>query len=154
MIKIYTDGGCSLNPGPGGSAYVIIKNEEVVFERIYSFKYTTNNFCELFAVLQALNYVISNNILECQVYSDSTYVVKGINEWMNKWMDKKWRGSNGHQIKNIELWKDVANLWNRVREVSNISIHHIKGHSDNQWNNYADKLAVKAVKMNHENNKE
>ncbi|WP_407069869.1 RNase H family protein, partial [Loigolactobacillus coryniformis] len=82
---------------------------------------------------------MSNNILECQIYSDSTYVVKGINEWMNKWMDKKWRGSSGHQIKNIELWKDVASLWNRAREVSNISIHHVKGHSDNQWNNYADK---------------
>ena len=154
MISIYSDGACSINPGPGGSAYIIIKNEEIVLERKYSFKYTTNNFCELFAILKALEYVISNNILECQIYSDSTYVVKGINEWMNKWIDKGWHGSNGHQIKNIELWKDVSILWNRAKTLSNISIHHVKGHSNDKWNNYVDKLAVKAVKMNDENNKE
>ena len=154
MISIYSDGACSINPGPGGSAYIIIKNEEVVLERKYSFEYTTNNFCELFAILKALEYVISNNILECQIYSDSTYVVKGINEWMNKWIDKGWHGSNGHQIKNIELWKDVSILWDRAKTLSNISIHHVKGHSSDKWNNYVDKLAVKAVKMNDENNKE
>lgn len=154
MIQIYTDGGCSGNPGPGGSALAIIKNDEIVYERMFSFPYTTNNFCELYAVLMAIRYVLGNNILECQIFSDSKYVTEGVNQWMNKWIEKSWKGSNGHQVKNVKLWQDVYTLWNKAMSKSNISIHHVKGHSDNQWNNYADKLAVKAVKMNHEDNKE
>jgi len=154
MIDIYTDGGCSGNPGPGGSALVIIKNDENVYERMFSFPYTTNNFCELYAVMMGIRYVIDNNILECQIFSDSKYVTEGINQWMNKWMEKCWKGSNGHQIKNVDLWHDVHVLWHRATTKSNISIHHVKGHADNKWNNYTDKLAVKAVKMNDDYRKE
>jgi len=148
MIDIYTDGAVSGNPGPGGSALIIIKNGEIVYERMYSFPHSTNNYCELYAVLQAIKYAIDFNILECQIYSDSTYVTEGINTWMNKWIAKRWRGSAGHEIKNIELWKDISVIWDRAKQISNISIHHVKGHSTNTWNNYVDKLAVKAVKLN------
>jgi ribonuclease HI len=132
---------------------IVIKNGEIVYERMYSFPHTTNNYCELYAVYHAIKYVLDFNILECQIYSDSTYVVEGINTWMNKWITKDWRGSNNNHVKNMELWKEISAIWISATEVANISIHHVKGHSTNQWNNYVDKLAVKAVKLNHGNNK-
>jgi ribonuclease HI len=101
-----------------------------------------------------MRYVLDNNILECQIFSDSSYVVSGLNEWIEKWVERNWVGSSGHQIKNIELWQDTLIFWDRSRSLSNISIHHVKGHSTNKWNNYVDKLAVKASKMNDEDREE
>ena len=151
MIKIYTDGACSGNPGPGGSAYIIIKGEEIVYKRLFSFPLTTNNFCELFAVIESIRYVINNDILECEIFSDSKYVVDGINLWMNKWINNDWRGSSNHKIKNIEIWQNLYLLWNTATSISNISIHYVKGHSTNNYNKIVDKLAKQAIRLNGNN---
>jgi ribonuclease HI len=146
MIQIYTDGAVSKNPGPGGSALILVKDEEIIYEKMYSFPHITNNYCELFAVLKSIEHILNNDISECKIYSDSKYAVDGINLWMSKWVLNDWKGSNNHPIKNIELWKDLYTLWNEVAEKSNMSIHHVFGHRDNKWNNYVDKLAQTSYK--------
>ena len=148
MIQIYTDGSCSGNPGPGGSAFLVVKQGEIVYNRLFSFKSTTNNFCELFAVLEAIRYAIDNNIIECQILSDSKYVVNGINEWMLKWIDNNWKGSSGHEIKNVDIWKNVSLLWGISKSLTNISIHYVKGHSTDEFNKIVDKMAKEATKKN------
>jgi len=153
MIKIYADGACSGNPGPGGSAYIIIKGGEIVYKRLFSFPLTTNNFCELFAIVESVRYVIDNDILECEIFSDSKYVVDGINLWMNKWISNDWKGSSNHKIKNIEIWQNLYILWKTTTSISNISIHYVKGHSTNNYNNIVDKLAKEAIKLNGNNKK-
>ena len=148
MIQIYTDGSCSGNPGPGGSAFLVVKQGEIVYNRLFSFKSTTNNFCELFAVLEAIRYAIDNNIIECKILSDSKYVVNGINEWMLKWIDNNWKGSSGHEIKNVDIWKNVSLLWGISKSLTNISIHYVKGHSTDEFNKIVDKMAKEATKKN------
>lgn len=148
MIKIYTDGSCQGNPGPGGSAFIIIKENKIVNQRQFPFKLATNNYCELFAVTESIRYVLDNNIVECEIYSDSKYVVDGINEWMNNWVRNDWRTVAGHQIQNIDIWKSINILWEISKSLCNISIHYVKGHSSDEWNKIVDKLARDATKMN------
>lgn len=146
MIQIYTDGACIVQTREGGSAFIVVKNEEVVYKRLFSFSSTTNNFCELFAVLESIRYTIDNNISECQIFSDSKYTVDGINNWMDKWRVNDWRGYSGHRIKNLDIWLNICILWDVCRSMSNISIHYVKGHDSSMYNKIADKLAKEAIK--------
>jgi ribonuclease HI len=147
MIQIYTDGSCNLQTRAGGSAFIVIKDEEIVYQRQFSFKNTTNNFCELFATLQGIRYILNNNILECQIFSDSKYVVNGINDWMEKWSNNNWRGSVGHEVANLEMWQNVFILWGVAKSLSNVSIQYVKAHSTDNNNKFVDKLAKEASKQ-------
>lgn len=144
MIEIYTDGSCIGNPGPGGAAFAIIKNGEVEKIKSFSFRHTTNNFAELYAVLACLGYIIENNIIECRIFSDSKYAVDGISTWMHKWETNGWVGSNKKQICNLGLWQDVNMLWYQASSMCNLSIIYVKGHSKNRWNDLVDKEAKNA----------
>lgn len=146
MIKIYTDGACSGNPGKGASAMIVVEGNDVTHRGTFLFKRTTNNIAELTAVMMALDYVISKEILECRILSDSQYVVNGINAWMNKWAANGWIASHGKEVKNAELWQNAYELWNKAIALSNCSIHHVKGHHTDKWNILVDKIAVHALK--------
>ena len=146
MIKIYTDGACSGNPGKGAAAFAVIKDEELVHKETFPFRKTTNNIAELTAVMMAIDYALANNIQECRIHSDSQYVVNGINTWMHKWVKNGWGSSTNTVIKNVKLWQHVYELWCKVSALSNCSIHHVKGHSTDKWNLFVDKLAQAAVK--------
>lgn len=80
-IKIFTDGGSRGNPGPGASAFVVFKDDEVVFEKGYFFKRTTNNIAEYFAVLMAVNWLVNKYPKDvcAEFFLDSELVVKQLN---------------------------------------------------------------------------
>jgi len=138
MIKIYTDGACIGNPGPGGwSAIIFDQNHK---KEIYGGeKHTTNNRMELVAAIQSLKYFSQRK--KIKIYTDSKYVKDGILSWIKKWEKNNWKTSNKKKVKNIDLWMDLNNLV-KFHEVEWMWI---KGHSVNKFNNLADELAKKAV---------
>lgn len=136
MFNVYTDGGCSGNPGPGGWGFVILNDDVFVMEKSGGEKNTTNNKMEMTAVIEALNFIKSNDIKECNVFSDSQYVIKGITEWIYSWKKKGWKNAAGQAVKNKELWMEIDAL------SANISIkwNWVKGHAGIKWNERVDEL--------------
>ncbi len=133
MIEIYTDGACSGNPGRGGWAAIIIYEKKI--EKIAgSSNDTTNNRMELIAVISALKYVKDKNI---RIYTDSKYTKDGIEKWISNWKKNGWRTTSKQNVKNIDLWKQLDQL----NQDKNINWRWVKGHSENKYNNMADKLA-------------
>ena len=144
-IKIYTDGSCIGNPGPGGWAAVILDGA-LKKELFGGDKSTTNNRMELTAAIKALEYCLilqKNSFLnkEIKIFTDSLYVKKGITEWIKNWKNKNWKTADKKVVKNIDLWKNLKEL----SESKKISWHWIKGHSDHPMNDLADKLAKQAA---------
>ena len=134
MIKVYTDGACKGNPGPGGwGALIIYPSEE---KEIYGGdSLTTNNRMELKAVIMALREIDLGN--EITIITDSSYVQKGISEWILKWKQNGWRSSNRKPVKNKDLWVDLDDISSKFI----IKWEWIKGHSGDPGNERADYLA-------------
>ncbi len=133
IIKIYTDGACSGNPGPGGYCAILTSGD---LEKVISGgeDNTTNNRMELMAVIEGLKAVKKPHSV-VEIHSDSAYVVNAINnDWIKKWISRKWEN-----VKNVDLWKDLNNrlLMHDVRFVK------VKGHSDDVMNNRCDEIARK-----------
>ena len=101
MIKIYTDGACKGNPGVGGWGALILHDEKNI-ELFGGENETTNNRMELMAVIMALKEMSPSE--ELTIYTDSTYVQKGISEWIKNWKLNNWRSSNKKPVKNKDLW--------------------------------------------------
>ena len=136
---IYTDGACSGNPGPGGWGAVILdkdKNQENISGKE---KNTTNNRMELMAPIMALKKLKFKS--EIVIFTDSTYVKNGITEWIKKWEKNGWKNANKKPIKNKDLWIKLHN----VCMDNNVNWKWIKGHSNNKYNDLADKLATEAI---------
>ena len=138
MINIYTDGACKGNPGDGGWGALIIdgdaKNEIFGGEAD-----TTNNRMEIMAVIMALKTL--NTESKITIYTDSTYVQKGISEWIDKWKINGWRTSNKKDVKKKDLWIELDSLTSKFI----INWTWIKGHSGHPENDRADYLANKGV---------
>ena len=140
MINIYTDGACKGNPGPGGWGALILQGDTK--NEIYGGEAnTTNNRMEIMAVIRALKTINTEN--EITVFTDSTYVQKGINEWIAKWKINGWRTSNKKEVKNKDLWVQLDNLTSQLK----INWIWVKGHSGHPGNDRADYLANKGVGM-------
>ena len=144
-IKIYTDGACVGNPGPGGwAAIILIKNEKK--ELFGGEKLTTNNRMELTAAIKALEYCDSQeekqrSLKQIKIYTDSIYVKEGITIWINNWEKNNWKTTDKKNVKNVDLWKKLKELV----KINQIEWHWVKGHSDDPMNDLADKLAKKAT---------
>ena len=133
-IYLYTDGAASGNPGPGGYG-VVLKCAGVEKELSGGFSLTTNNRMELLAVIKGLEAIRWVNA-EVHVYSDSSYVVKAINEgWLENWKRKGYA-----KVKNPDLWMRLAALLQCHR----VTFHWIKGHAGHPENERCDRLAVAA----------
>ena len=133
-ICLYTDGASSGNPGPGGYG-VVLKCAGVEKELSGGFSLTTNNRMELLAVIKGLEAIRWANA-EVQVYSDSSYVVKAINEgWLENWKRKGYA-----KVKNPDLWMRLAALLQCHR----VTFHWIRGHAGHPENERCDRLAVAA----------
>ena len=141
-VKIYTDGACSGNPGKGGWAAILLYEGHEKVITGYDPE-TTNNRMELTAAiegLKALKYPCS-----VELYSDSSYLVDAFNNgWITGWKMNGWRTSSKDEVKNMELWETIG----RIGEHPNVAWIKVKGHSDNEYNNRCDKLAVGEIKKN------
>ena len=135
-VDIYTDGACSGNPGAGGYCAILIFNG---IERVISGgeDETTNNRMELLAVIKGLEAL--KEPCEVSLYSDSQYVINAINEkWLENWSNSGWRGSSKKGVKNVDLWQALIPLITMHK----VNFIKVKGHSDNEYNNHCDKIAV------------
>ena len=144
-IKIYTDGACVGNPGPGGWAAIVIKENEKN-ELFGGEKLTTNNRMELTAAIKALEYCNNQeqnqpSLKNIKIFTDSTYVKEGITVWINNWEKNNWKTSDKKNVKNVDLWKRLKEL---VKS-NQVEWNWVKGHSDDPMNDLADKLAKKAT---------
>ena len=144
-IKIYTDGSCIGNPGPGGWAAVILseKGKEEIFG---GEKLTTNNRMELTATIKALEHCAKKedkqmSLRQIEIYTDSIYVKDGITVWINKWEQNNWKTADKKNVKNVDLWKKLKEL----AKSEEIKWNWIKGHSNEPMNDLADQLAKKAT---------
>ena len=138
MIKIYTDGACKGNPGVGGWGAIIMQGEKNI-ELFGGENETTNNRMELMAVIMALKEISSN--LELTIYTDSTYVQKGISEWIKNWKVNNWRSSSKKPVKNKDLWIELDEAVGSRK----INWEWVKGHAGNEGNEKADELANQGV---------
>lgn len=133
-IYLYADGASSGNPGPGGYG-VVLKCGSLEKEMSGGFARTTNNRMELLAVIVGLEAVKWENAV-VEVFSDSSYVVKALNEgWLESWERKNWK-----KVKNPDLWQRFLVVYRRHR----VSFHWIKGHAGHPENERCDRLAVAA----------
>ena len=145
QIKIYTDGACVGNPGPGGwAAIILIENEKK--ELFGGEKLTTNNRMELTAAIKSLEYYDSQegkqlSLKEIKIYTDSIYLKEGITSWVNNWKKNNWKTSDKKNVKNVDLWKKLQDLVKSKQ----IEWCWIKGHSGDPMNDLADKLAKEAT---------
>ena len=128
-IDIFTDGSCLGNPGEGGWCAILrYKGHQKILSG--GERETTNNRMELTAVIKALEAL--KEPCEIELYSDSTYVLKGLNEWLEGWIKKDFK-----KVKNVDLWKKYI----EVSKPHKIHINWIKGHSGHTENEICDKIA-------------
>jgi len=136
LVRIYTDGACKGNPGPGGWGAVLIwKGEE---RRLRGgAENTTNNRMELVAAIMALEALKRPCAVE--LYSDSAYLINAFTlGWIAKWQINGWRNAKKEPVENQELWLKLLELNN----LHQISWYKVKGHGDNDYNNICDAMAV------------
>lgn len=158
--KIYTDGACSGNPGPGGWAVVVSKlvgsEHTVVATYGGNELVATNNSMELKAALVATQIAIRTAVkniehfnVSFEIVSDSAYVVDAINKhWLKKWEENGWVTKSGSDVKNIWLWKPMAKLLQvRNTDLLSLKFSRCKGHSGDIMNEMADAEAVYQRKL-------
>jgi ribonuclease HI len=112
-FDIWTDGGCSGNPGPGGWAFIITDSHgKDVSKGKGGELETTNNRMELMAVIKALRCILRKGavIKHITVYTDSQYVQRGMTEWIVRWKDNGWKASDRKPVKNLDLWLKLDKL--------------------------------------------
>lgn len=140
-IRVYTDGACRGNPGPGGWGAIIFRDNEEI-ELFDGDKITTNNQMEMTAAIKALEY-LKDEDQKILLYTDSDYLRQGITSWIVKWKKNNWRTAAKKAVKNKELWILLDQL---VQEL-NIEWHWVKGHSGDPGNEQADNLANKGADL-------
>lgn len=140
-VKLYTDGACSGNPGPGGWGALLLWNghekELSGFE-----KKSTNNRMELMAVIMGLRELKKR--CDVTIYTDSKYVLQGASEWMHGWKKRNWIKADKKPVINKELWQELDVEIQR----HDVAWKWVKGHSGNVGNERVDALAVKAIEKN------
>ena len=134
-IKVYTDGACKGNPGPGGwGVYIKFNNEE---KDLYGGNHeTTNNQMEMQAALEALKY-LKDEDEAIKLYTDSNYLRQGITDWIHKWKLNNWRTAAKKPVANRDLWIEISDL----NEKMNVEWNWVKGHAGDPGNERADQLA-------------
>ncbi len=133
-VKIYTDGACSGNPGKGGWGAILLYGE-VEKEICGGNPQTTNNQMELLAAISALE--LLKTPCSVDLYSDSTYVLKGISEWLPAWKARGWKTADKKPVKNLEYWQRLE----KAAQQHQIKWHWVKGHNGDEMNERADALA-------------
>jgi ribonuclease HI len=137
-VIIYTDGSCLGNPGKGGWGAILqfgAHTKEISGGALD----TTNNRMEMQAAIEAFNAL--KEPCEIEIYTDSTYVMKGVTEWMRAWKNNGWKNAERKPVKNADLWAEMDVAITRHK----INWHWVKGHNGHEMNEKVDKLARKAA---------
>ena len=138
-VTIYTDGACSGNPGPGGWGAILMYGGHKK-ELSGGEAQTTNNRMELTGVIAALEALKEPCAVE--LYSDSKYVIDGLGKgWAKGWRARGWVKSDKKPDLNPDLWGRLLDLC----EKHTVSLHWVKGHAENEFNNRCDQLAVAEI---------
>jgi ribonuclease HI len=140
-IIVFTDGACSGNPGPGGWGAVIVLPEGQIQELGDGNPATTNNRMEMSGVIGALSF-LSKTPGEIRFYTDSTYVIRGITQWVWGWKRNNWRTAEGKEVSNKDLWEELYFLVQRRKDLGKISWHYVRGHSGTPGNERCDEISV------------
>ncbi len=137
-VRIYSDGACKGNPGPGGWGAILKWNgrEREIFGGEAN---TTNNRMELMAVISALE--VLSRPCRIEVYTDSQYVQKGIAEWVANWKRRGWKTADKKPVKNVDLWMRLDSL----ASGHSVTWHWVRGHDGHPENERADELANRGV---------
>ena len=134
-IKVYTDGACKGNPGPGGWGVYIIQDSEEI-ELFDGNPNTTNNQMEMQAAIEALKYLKEEN-QPIDLYTDSNYLRQGITEWIFNWKKNNWRTASKKPVANKDLWIEISELSSAM----DVNWYWVKGHDGDPGNERADYLA-------------
>ena len=138
-VKLYTDGACKGNPGPGGWGCILVYGE-VEKELSGGEKQTTNNRMELSAAIAGLEAL--KTPCEVELWSDSKYLVDAITKgWARSWKAKGWKKSDGKPALNPDLWEKLLALL----EIHNVNFVWVRGHNGHEYNERCDQLAVSAA---------
>ena len=137
-VILYTDGACRGNPGPGGWG-ALLESGDHSKEIFGGEPDTTNNKMELRAAIEGLNAL--NRGCSVQLFTDSTYVLKGITEWMPNWKKRNWKTAAKKPVQNVELWQALDEAVQRHQ----VEWRWVKGHSGDPGNEKADELANRGI---------
>ena len=137
-VEIFTDGACRGNPGPGGWG-VLLRYQGKEKELWGGEPETTNNRMELMAAIEGLKSL--TEACTVALTTDSQYVMKGINEWLQSWKARGWKTASKKPVKNVDLWQSLDEQVNRHK----VSWHWVKGHSGHRENEIADQLANRGI---------
>ena len=137
-VEIYTDGACRGNPGPGGWGALLIagKHRKTMYGGEQG---TTNNRMELTAAIEALNALKGRR--KVRLYTDSKYVMDGINDWMPNWKKRGWKTASKKPVKNQDLWQALDEAIQRHQ----IEWQWVRGHTGVPGNEEADALANRGI---------
>jgi ribonuclease HI len=139
QAHLFTDGGCSGNPGPGGWAFILRHPPTgTEMEEFGADEETTNNRMELIAVIRGLETLKQPTAVE--LFTDSVYVGKGLSEWLPRWKRNGWRTAAKKPVKNVKLWQKLDEL----AAIHRVKYTRVAGHSGHPENDRCDELAVAA----------
>ncbi len=144
ISKLYTDGACSGNPGPGGWGMVAYFDDGNCHELGGRDRATTNNRMEMQAAISALEFfAATDGTTPCVLYTDSEYLIKGITQWVKGWKKKGWKTAAGKPVLNQDLWETLDKLDRHVQSQTKtpVSWQHVRGHSGDTGNERCDTIA-------------
>ena len=140
-IKIFSDGACTGNPGPGGWGTVVVRPDGHVRELGGRDPQTTNNRMELTGSIRGLAAVESPPPAPIEMFTDSTYVIRGITEWIWGWRQRGWKNAAGQDVLNRDLWEELSRQVARLHPAK-LEWRYVRGHSGIPGNERCDEIAV------------
>ncbi|HEY7188206.1 MAG TPA: ribonuclease HI [Vicinamibacterales bacterium] len=139
-IIVFTDGAAKGNPGPGGWGAIVVTPDQHILELGGGSPHTTNNRMELSGAISALQHV-ANQSGPVAIYTDSTYLIRGITQWVWSWKKRGWKTAEGGDVLNKELWEQLSSLVG-ARARSDVRWHWVRGHVGTPGNERADQISV------------
>lgn len=139
-IVVFADGSAKGNPGPGGWGAIVVTPDGQVAELGGGARHTTNNRMELTAVIEALRR-LADTPGAVALYTDSTYVIRGISQWIHGWRRRGWKTAEGNPVLNREHWETVASLVAARSREGCVTWHYVRGHTGVPGNERVDEIA-------------